>query len=173
MSSGYVYILSNPCMPGIVKIGMTTRSVAQRVNELWQTGVPEPFKVEFTAYCPDCEAAEKHVHYQLDAQRVSPQREFFRTTSEAARQKIIGVVRDQTQAYVERFLPDYTLAHKVLDPAFILIRDLCEEHNVMPEIVAAAIKKIDGALMVEAVEDAVTQAERAKAELASLEDAPF
>lgn len=58
MSKGYVYVLSNPCMPGIVKIGKTTRSVEDRANELYQTGVPEPFKVEEFFHSPDCHELE-------------------------------------------------------------------------------------------------------------------
>lgn len=44
---GWVYVLSNPCMPGIYKIGMTTTSPEVRARELSSaTGVPAPFKVE-------------------------------------------------------------------------------------------------------------------------------
>ena len=45
--AGYVYILSNSGMPGLLKIGRTTRSVGDRVAELNSaTGVPAPFAVE-------------------------------------------------------------------------------------------------------------------------------
>lgn len=44
---GVVYVLTNPIMPGIVKIGMTTRSnVNARMQELYGTGVPLPFTCE-------------------------------------------------------------------------------------------------------------------------------
>ena len=39
-----VYVLTNPAMPGIVKIGMTDRpDVQRRMGELYSTGVPLPF----------------------------------------------------------------------------------------------------------------------------------
>lgn len=41
---GLVYLLTNPAMPGIVKIGLTTRGdMNQRLQELFTTGVPVPF----------------------------------------------------------------------------------------------------------------------------------
>ena len=44
---GYVYVLSNPSIPGIVKIGMTERDVPARALELSaSTGVPEPYDVD-------------------------------------------------------------------------------------------------------------------------------
>lgn len=43
-----VYVLTNPAMPGLVKIGMTGGSVAdERVAQLYTSGVPFPFKLEF------------------------------------------------------------------------------------------------------------------------------
>ena len=44
---GYVYVLSNPRMPGLVKVGCSTRPVDERVAELNSaTAVPAPFVVE-------------------------------------------------------------------------------------------------------------------------------
>ena len=43
MSKGIVYVLSNPAMPDIVKIGKT-RDINQRLSSLYSTGVPLPFK---------------------------------------------------------------------------------------------------------------------------------
>ena len=43
--SNIVYVLTNPAMPGIVKIGKTNRDDPQvRMNELYTTGVPLPFE---------------------------------------------------------------------------------------------------------------------------------
>ena len=47
--NGYVYILSNPWMPNLIKIGFTTRDIQERLAELNSaTGVPEPFIIEAT-----------------------------------------------------------------------------------------------------------------------------
>src|SRR5437667_5955882 len=43
---GFIYILSNPAMPDLVKIGATCGPVEKRAAELATTGVPEVFKIE-------------------------------------------------------------------------------------------------------------------------------
>ena len=46
MSTGWVYVLSNPSIPSQVKVGWTKGRPAARAKELQGTGVPTPFKVE-------------------------------------------------------------------------------------------------------------------------------
>ena len=48
MSSGFVYVLSNKAMPGLLKIGHTTRNSGIRKEELYTTGVPIKFEVEIS-----------------------------------------------------------------------------------------------------------------------------
>lgn len=53
--TGYVYILSNAAMPGLLKIGKTTRTPDERARELARgTGVPGPYTVEHSVEVPDC-----------------------------------------------------------------------------------------------------------------------
>ena len=78
--AGYLYVLINPSMQGMVKVGKTARSPAERAAELSRTtGVPTPFIVAFEQYFLDCDAAERHVHLELETagHRVSANREFF------------------------------------------------------------------------------------------------
>ena len=86
---GWVYILTNPAMPGLVKIGLTTRSLTERAAELTAaTGVPVPFVVAWGRAVSDCAAVEGTVHRMLDDRRVSGKREFFRCDVATARQVI-------------------------------------------------------------------------------------
>jgi hypothetical protein len=79
-NTGYIYVLINPSMAGLVKIGKTTRDPAGRARELsGATGVPSPFVVAYDAFFDDCSSAEEFVHALLEQNgyRVSSNREFF------------------------------------------------------------------------------------------------
>lgn len=80
---GHLYVLANSAMPGLVKIGKTTRSPAERAFELSSaTGLPTPFIVVYEQLFGDCSAAESFVHTYLGVKgfRVSDNREFFSAT---------------------------------------------------------------------------------------------
>lgn len=79
MQHGYLYVLSNDSMPGVVKIGRTVRLPDVRAKELRTTGVPTSFKLEHFVRVRDCISAESMVHTVLQEQgyRTAPDREFF------------------------------------------------------------------------------------------------
>lgn len=84
---GIVYVLTNPCMPGIVKIGMTERkNIEARLKELYTTGVPLPFDCKFACNVKksECAKIEKALHTAFAPQRVNANREFFRIIPEQA-----------------------------------------------------------------------------------------
>jgi hypothetical protein len=87
MTDGYIYCLSNPYMPGILKVGMTERTPEERVKELFTTGVPSPFKVEFAKRVKDPKGKESSLHLLLEkyTKRVSYRREFFVVSPEEIR----------------------------------------------------------------------------------------
>ena len=75
-----VYVLTNPAMPGFVKIGMTDRpDVQDRMADLYKTGVPLPFDCVIAWEVEGKEAAdiERALHTAFDPSRVNPSREFF------------------------------------------------------------------------------------------------
>lgn len=88
MEYGIVYLLSNPCMPGLVKIGMTKQEdLEKRMKELYTTGVPVAFKCEFACRVnnKDCAKIEKALHTAFEPQRINKNREFFKINVEQAR----------------------------------------------------------------------------------------
>lgn len=44
---GWVYIITNKSMPGLVKIGYTMKDPELRAAELYNTGSPHPYKVDY------------------------------------------------------------------------------------------------------------------------------
>ena len=88
MQYGIVYLLTNPCMPGLVKIGMTTQEdIDKRMKELYTTGVPVPFECQFACKVnnKDCAKIEKALHTAFEPQRVNKNREFFKINVEQAK----------------------------------------------------------------------------------------
>ena len=82
---GIVYVLSNPAMPGIVKIGLTAReNLNERLRELFTTSVPVPFECEFACKVDDCNTVENALHIAFGPNRIHPQREFFKIDPEQA-----------------------------------------------------------------------------------------
>lgn len=80
MAKGFLYVLTNPTMPGLTKVGKTTREPDTRVTELSSpTGVPQPFSLVFQQPVADCHGAEAWVHSELErgGYRLAQNREFF------------------------------------------------------------------------------------------------
>lgn len=75
--SGWVYILSNESMPGLLKVGFTKNLPESRAQELYQTGLPYPFVVEYKVYTSNPYAIEQRAHRKLVEYRVAKNREFF------------------------------------------------------------------------------------------------
>jgi len=79
--SNIVYVLTNPSIPDIVKIGMTT-DLTTRMRSLYNSSVPVPFECYFACTVKDMSFVEKQLHDGFDDFRVNPKREFFRIDPE-------------------------------------------------------------------------------------------
>lgn len=80
-----VYVLENPAMPGLVKIGRTSQEeVGSRLAQLYTTGVPVPFELKFACRVPNSDEVESALHLAFSPQRINPKREFFRIEPEQA-----------------------------------------------------------------------------------------
>jgi len=83
--SGWLYVLANSHMPGLLKIGRTDRSPRERIDELSAaTGVPTPFILIWDEQVSDSLAAEREIHRLLEAHRISGDREFFQLDPRSA-----------------------------------------------------------------------------------------
>ena len=88
----FIYCLSNPAMPELLKIGavhMNDKTVKDRADELFTTGVPAEFRVELFTEIEDSRGVERKIHAILDSYRVNSSREFFRISPENV-QKILA-----------------------------------------------------------------------------------
>lgn len=84
MNEGIVYVLTNPAMPKMVKIGKTGRGLETRLNDLYTTGVPLPFECAYAVMVADMDRVEKAFHNAFGPYRVNPRREFFSIDPEQA-----------------------------------------------------------------------------------------
>ncbi len=83
----YIYILSNPSIrwydrkdkqsKPLYKIGKTARSVECRSNELYATGVADPFKIEATFSVKSITKMEDRIFNTLISYCYNPKREFY------------------------------------------------------------------------------------------------
>lgn len=130
MSNGYIYILTNPSLNGLVKIGSTAYNVAVRVKQLSSTtSIPEPFAVAYEIYVNNFQEFEKELHNKLSKYRVNPKREFFKISVES----VIEVVKNM--AKTSHYKPeDYFEAIEILPK--LLKR---YGNNINPSIVSVRI----------------------------------
>lgn len=99
MANGWVYILTNPSYPDLVKVGLTTTSPEQRLKELSSpTGVASNFTLHSSFLVDDVNLAEKKAHDVLEQVfgRPNSRREFFSASPDDA----YAVLQGALQAYI-------------------------------------------------------------------------
>ena len=135
ISSGFIYILSNPAFPEYFKIGRTERSVNERAKELSSnSGVPFEYKVEYSIATIDSIEAESKVHSLLEKHRENKNREFFSIDLTKAISTIEDVVSEQY-----RFLIN-GLSESVQDKIFEKIRS-CKKKEIHDKHLKSSITK--------------------------------
>lgn len=98
-----VYVVTNPAMPGLVKIGYTSQADAKnRIAQLYGTGVPVPFDLEYAARVDNAENVEEALHTAFAPYRINPKREFFRIEPEQAIAILRLLQKDDATAEVSR-----------------------------------------------------------------------
>ena len=81
-----IYVMSNPSMPNLIKIGYTGKEIEIRRSILSKpTGVPTPFKIEyFYRLQGRGMELEREIHKYLKEYRLNNDREFFELTLKQA-----------------------------------------------------------------------------------------
>jgi hypothetical protein len=104
MPAGYVYVLENETIPGLLKIGSTEKNPEERAKELMTTGVPSSFKVVYYCYVSDNKLVEELVHRALESQgcRKHSNREFFTVSVDEAIRVIEAISSEQDGSTSER-----------------------------------------------------------------------
>ena len=86
MAKGYIYIMTNPCLKDMVKIGYAT-NVEDRRKQLSTTALPYDYEI-FATYETSGKLEDKKLHKLIDNLnpdlRVSKNREFFVMSAEDA-----------------------------------------------------------------------------------------
>lgn len=92
--AGWLYIISTPAMPGMIKAGCTRRlDPLQRIAELSSASVPFPFICHAVVFADDVFDIETKIHNYFNDKRVNKEnlhKEFFYVTPEEA----INVLKD-------------------------------------------------------------------------------
>ena len=92
-----VYLLINPTMPDLVKIGRTTDLETRLQSLSTHSGVPVPFECFYACEVRDSVEVERALHEAFGDHRINPKREFFRLNPERV-QAILKVmaIKDET-----------------------------------------------------------------------------
>jgi len=110
---GWVYIISNKAMPGLVKIGFSRQDPDLRARELGGTGVPHPYVVDFEVLVVHPRIIERKVHAVLKDVREG--KEWFRcsaTRAISAIREIVGsnVILEKVRCSIEPDVSTSTIA---------------------------------------------------------------
>ena len=90
---GHVYVMLNPSIPGVVKIGRTRDQTRARARQLYSTGVPKEFIVLWQEFVHDSDKVEQEIHERFKDLRVNPRREFFEVEPQQAIRTLMEVAR--------------------------------------------------------------------------------
>lgn len=102
-TGGWVYVLSTKQQPDIMKIGITHRSVSQRVKEInAATGVLIPYSARSVFRVKDASQAERDIFMLLREYRMREDREFFQLPFVEAVKIIESYIAEAQQEYMDR-----------------------------------------------------------------------
>jgi hypothetical protein len=109
---GFVYLLTNDSLEGMVKPGITTKSPLDRAKQLRRTGVPTPFTLEWAFWFQNPEQIEREFHNYFADYRVAIDREFFEMELADAIEYLNNKIYDDT-GNVESIDAILTMRHDI------------------------------------------------------------
>lgn len=164
MTLGYVYILTNVSLPGMIKVGRTLRDSRSRARELFTTGLPTPFQVAFEIFSDEHEKIEADFHQELHDFRVFNNREFFKypldkaitllqkLNSPPASQESIfqaeDIFEDLKQKYAPYLKPDI-VAIRIVQPQDRVWLEITQEKVIAGYLINQKIIRTDLAFIVD------------------------
>lgn len=111
--AGYVYIISNPSLKGMLKIGTTRRlDPMVRVEELASASVPFKFAVHSFIFAEDAFALEHTLHMAFDNKRVNKinrKKEFFNVSLDEVKEEVFKY-NPNAEFIDEAIVEDYVLS---------------------------------------------------------------
>ena len=126
---GWVYVITNKAMPGLVKVGFSTKDPKVRADELDNSGMPHPYVVQYDALVEHPYGIEQRVHSELFA--VWEAKEWFRCSIADAISAVRSVAGEGilletiTEITTEETTPsqdDHLLDEKLVDRSTATIR---------------------------------------------------
>jgi hypothetical protein len=122
---GWVYIITNPAMPGLVKVGYSSKDPRLRASELNSTGLPHSYDLIYDALVQDPREIERTVHQALRHSHEG--KEWFRCSPMEAMSTIKRAVSRGILA--ESFAPSFTVALQSTQPVDIVFCPTCRAKN--------------------------------------------
>lgn len=101
-SQGVIYVLVNPSLEGLIKVGYTTRTIEERVKELSSsTSIPTPFIPIYWRRVSEVEHLEKRIHTQLKSYGFSHGKEYFKVAPPIVIDLIISIIGEKSHDFSE------------------------------------------------------------------------
>ena len=139
---GYVYVISNKAMPGLLKVGFSRRDPEFRAQELSSTASPHPYKVDFELLTRDPRKVEQSAHRLLS--RFREGKEWFRCNEEiAVKAVIMAAGKDAIRTFYTRTERDGVERGIIRDTVAREIRRIRNDYRIKRQV---AIQSIDDAI---------------------------
>jgi len=116
--AGIIYILTNECMPGFVKIGTTTTSVEEEMRALYTDSIPFPFECFYAATVERLDLVEKKIYYVFGDHKVPTSRDFFRIDPNKIRSILELVAIEEVTPFIEMEMSQEMLDFSERRPPF-------------------------------------------------------